>query len=346
VSETGIRRGPAPLVKLMERSLRKSSLLGKDEKLLEMRQGQIQRWRIDGSDQPIPTNHGLERVSMFSGLTNLSYSENRLYMYTTDNRILTTELGFILRMWVVEPRSIALIYSSFPPVDDGSLVSVRWENGESKRSEQVTALADRIRMRGRARRVGFTADWRERISGREAELTASGRLEAEIAALDGTAGAGQPRPRTVVGRWLEALILGAEEERQRLNPQLNGGAPGWNDAEPAVVEALTVLVARRYFGSQASADQLVETPAELARRFADKPEYADNVGAVIRHAAGDHTADLSHIKPVTLLSLRGIFIVFAFSKLDLAFEVDKLIGNAETLTFERGLNPPLADAAA
>jgi hypothetical protein len=56
-------------------------------------------------------------------------------------------------------------------------------------------------------------------------------------------------PRTFVGRWLRAAMLDRPDERDRLVPTLNrGSVTGWNDDEPAVVQAAAELVLRRFFG--------------------------------------------------------------------------------------------------
>lgn len=57
------------------------------------------------------------------------------------------------------------------------------------------------------------------------------------------------RPRTFAGRWLREAMLDRRDERDRLVSTLNrGSATGWNDDEPAVVEAAAELALRRYFG--------------------------------------------------------------------------------------------------
>jgi hypothetical protein len=56
-------------------------------------------------------------------------------------------------------------------------------------------------------------------------------------------------PRTYVGRSLRAAMLDQQDERDRLVATLNhGSAIGWNDDEPAVVEAAGELVMRCLFG--------------------------------------------------------------------------------------------------
>jgi hypothetical protein len=63
-------------------------------------------------------------------------------------------------------------------------------------------------------------------------------------------------PRTFVGRWLRASMLGQRELRDQLVKTLNGGNRGWNDDEPAVLKAACALIARRYFGDTPDDDEI------------------------------------------------------------------------------------------
>jgi hypothetical protein len=73
----------------VERFLRKRRFLEKDERILELKHGRIRRWLVDGSDQPVPKLHGLERVPMFSGMATLSYSARCLFCVGTDKCAIT-----------------------------------------------------------------------------------------------------------------------------------------------------------------------------------------------------------------------------------------------------------------
>jgi hypothetical protein len=353
--EVPIRRGPGTQVRLTERALRKQQYLEKNERIIEWKQGKIRRWRIDGSDQPIPGFHGLERIPIFSGLTSVSYSPRCLFFVGTD-RMAVIDLAFIVRIWHAEPRSLCLIYSGFDEESDGSLVSIRWTSDENERLDDLRAFADRIRIRARDRRAGFSAEWQERIRNKVSEITAGARFESELALLDEAAAVAiRPRPRTVMGVWLRAAGLGMTEERDRLQSQLNGGKAGWNDDEPGVIEAASELAARRYFGSRASTDHVAAIAARLEdavrtgadpRRAASKLPDKAQIEAVIRYASGDHSAVLDNIRPSVVLHARGAFIFFVIMKLDIVFELDRLICDAEALAFARGLNPPLVAGVA
>ena len=197
-----------------------------------------------------------------------------------------------------------------------------------------------------------SAEWQERIKQRVSEITGSAGFESELALLDEDfADAIQLRPRTVVGLWLRAACLGMTEERDRLSLQLNGGVPRWNDDEPGVIEAASELAAHRYFGSRAGTDQVAATAAQILdadrtgteqRRAASKLPEKSYVEAVLRYATGDHSAALDNVRPSVALHIRSAFILFVVMKLDIRFELDRLIRDAETLAVERGLRPPLA----
>jgi hypothetical protein len=57
-------------------------------------------------------------------------------------------------------------------------------------------------------------------------------------------------PRTFVDRWLPASMLDQRDERDRLASTLNRRVAGWNDNEPAVVEAAAELGLLCYFRPQ------------------------------------------------------------------------------------------------
>jgi hypothetical protein len=343
------------VVRVIERFLRKRRLLDPGERILELKQGRVQRWLVDGSDQPIPKFHGLERIPTLKGVTTLSYSPSRLFIVGTD-RFAGADLALIVRVCCTAPRSLCLMYSTFEEQPAGRLASIRWDSDELESFEELVAFADRIRVLGRDRRAGFSADWQARIDNRVSEITGSGRFESELAMLDEAVAATVGlRPKTVVGLWFRAMSLGMTKERDRLSRLLNGGEPGWNADEPGVLQAASELAARRYFGPKASADQIAATAGlvvEVERRGADLAGRGGGlpdktyVQAVIRYDTGDHPAGWDNIRPVVAFGIRCAFIMFVVMKLDIMSELDQLIRDAEALAFERGLSPPLAAQAA
>lgn len=349
--EAPSRPGPAVEVRVIERFLRKKQLLEKNERIVELKQGRIRRWLVDGSDQTAPKSRGLERVPAFSGVATLSYSPRCLF-FVGMGRFAMVDLSFIARIWCTAPRSVCVIYWTVEAESTGTVASIRWDFSELKSFDDLVGFADRIRLRALDRRAGFSLDWQARIESRLSEITDSPNFESELAALDETAAdAVRLGPRTVVGQWFRAMSLGMTEERDLLSHMLNGGKPGWNDDEPAVIQAASELAARRYFGPTASADQIATAAAQVVeadRRGADLRGRAGSlpdktyVQAVLRHDTGDRPAGWDNIRPSVALHIRGAFIVFVVTALDIVFELDTLIRDAEALAFARGLNPPRA----
>lgn len=154
------------------------------------------------------------------------------------------------------------------------------------------------------------------------------------------------RPRTKVGLWLRAVVLGPNSDIESLGRQLNNGRPGWNTDEPAVVEGACRLAMREVFASghdrrdiTAFAAMLSEIPLEPGSVV---PTHLE-IEAVIRHALGDTTAIIGDIKPSKLLTIRDWLVLVARHKQSWSeAEVNQLIAQAELLAFERGLHPPLA----
>src|SRR5262245_40109716 len=348
--EAPSRPGPAVEVRVIERFLRKRRLLDKGERIVELKQGRIRRWLVDGSDRPVPKFRGLERVTMFRGVATLSYSTRFLYLVGMD-RFAAVDLSFIVRIWCTAPRSVCVIYSAPDEQSAGSVGSSRWDFDELEQFDDLVGFADRIRVCASDRRAGFSADWQARIESRLSAITGSASFESDLASLDEAAAAAvRLGPRTMIGRWFRAMSLGMTEERDRLARQLNGGEPGWNDDEAAVIQAISELAARRHFGPNASADQIAVTAAQVVeaeRRGADARGRGGSlpdktyVHAVIRYDTGNRPAGSDNIRPSVALHIRGAFISFIIAKLDIMFELDQLIRDAEARAFERGLSPPL-----
>jgi hypothetical protein len=330
-----------PMMRLAERRMRKSGHLKSGDRILEWKQGRIRRWRIDGSDQATPKFYGLERIPIFNGMMAINYSSCCIFLIGAGGRIWMTDLAFIIRIWHAAPRSVCLIYSTFNPGSDGNTVAVRLDADEPL--DELAAFADRIRVRGRGRLAGFPAEWQERAKSRVAEITASGRLESDLALLDeNQAAARRPQPRTVLGRWLRASTLRMTAESDHYFRQLYTAGLGWHEDEVSVVAAASELAARRYFGPQASPDRVAAIAAQIYSRSSFASDKS-SVEAVIRHLSGDRTAAvLSDIPAHVISNVKLMFIFFVITNLDIEFELDKLICDAEALAVKRGFNPTLA----
>jgi hypothetical protein len=344
------RPGPAAEVWSVERFLRKRRFLEKDERLLELKHGRVRRWLVDGSDQKDPKFRGLERIPFLSGTATLSYSSRCLF-FVGMHKFAVTDLSLIARIWCAAPQSVCVIYATFEDESARSLASIRWDADGLEGFDDIVAFADRIRAAAKDRRAQFSADWQSRFENRVAEIAGSASFESQLAELDEAAAAAVGlRPRTVVGMWFRAVCNGFTNERDRLAGQLNGGEPGWNEDEPGVLQAASELAARRYFGPKANVGEIAATAAQIVeaeRRGADLAGRGGGlpdksyVQAVITSASGNHDPGLQNMPPRVAFEIRGAFIIFVVMTLDIMFELDTLICDAEALAFERGLSPQL-----
>jgi hypothetical protein len=153
-------------------------------------------------------------------------------------------------------------------------------------------------------------------------------------------------PRTFVGRWLRAAMLDQRGERDRLVRTLNGGsATGWNNDEPAVVEAAAELVLRRYLGpGEPDPDKAGSLAHAVTAGLGEikRPLDAHHADAVIRSALGMPSPVFDALKPGDkyVLRMAAASIASVTMELDEA-AVDELLREAERLAFERGFHPPL-----
>lgn len=149
---------------------------------------------------------------------------------------------------------------------------------------------------------------------------------------------GSVGPRTIVGQWLRATLLLQTELRDRLKTKLNGGkAKGWNDDEPAVIEAACELAVGRFFGTSYDVRAITEL-AHNRRYDQQKTE------AVIRSALGEQDVDTEGIATGQKYLIRGAVVTLVYGKLRLSeAALDQLITDAEKIAIRRGWNPALAD---
>jgi hypothetical protein len=141
-------------------------------------------------------------------------------------------------------------------------------------------------------------------------------------------------------------MLDQRELRDKLAATLNGGSRGWNDDEPAVVEAGCELVLRRYYGPAGADEASVAWLATALREAfaADKrPIDEHQVQTVIRAALGDTTGDLGTDVSGDAYRVRAVVAAFLSVRMSLdAAAVDEILREAERVAFERGWHPPLA----
>jgi hypothetical protein len=151
------------------------------------------------------------------------------------------------------------------------------------------------------------------------------------------------KPRTYVGQFLRAMILRDGELQEQMRRNLNGGNPGWNDDEPAVVELVCQRILRLLFGKKYTVRDIAEfiDLIELAAA-GDPPIDRPKVEMLIREAIGEPGAEAKDIPRSQKFVLRGIMAPAAAFRLELNESlVDEIIVDSERLAFERGWHPPL-----
>lgn len=152
------------------------------------------------------------------------------------------------------------------------------------------------------------------------------------------------KPRTYVGLWLRAGFLHQQELRKELQVTLNGGKPGWNNDEPAVVEIACQIASRRLFkGGYDASDIAKIVDVMRAATEGDSPVDPLKAEAMIRDALGEPDIDVKNIDPGQKFRLRYLIAVTSTSLLESdEVAVDEIIADSERIAFERGWKPPMA----
>lgn len=152
------------------------------------------------------------------------------------------------------------------------------------------------------------------------------------------------KPRTYVGLWLRAGFLRQRELRKELQVTLNGGKPGWNNDEPAVVEFACQIALRRLFRGGCDASDIAGI-VEVMREATggDSPVDPLKAESMIRDALGEPDIDVKNIDPGQQFRLRYLIAVTAISLLESdEAAIDEIITDSERIAFERGWKPPIA----
>jgi hypothetical protein len=155
------------------------------------------------------------------------------------------------------------------------------------------------------------------------------------------------QPRTLVGQWLLAGILDQRDLRDRLGKALNRGQRGWNNDEPAVVEAVCQIASRMLFPTGADGGQVAAFAIRMRELIPARDPHASPAGqeeteAVIHAALEDAGGDLSRFRKSAVFQARGAVIAAACSKLGLTDEaITQMIVDGEQIALQRGWHPPL-----
>jgi hypothetical protein len=143
---------------------------------------------------------------------------------------------------------------------------------------------------------------------------------------------------------LRAGLRGDNADYSRLARTLNRGQKGWNDDEPAVVEAACQMAVQQFFATygHVPVDAFV---ADMRQRIAKErtPSRQEDMEVVIRAALNDNASVPPDIKRGELLRIRGAVTanIADILKLD-AEAIDQFIAEAERVAIARGYSPPLA----
>jgi hypothetical protein len=151
------------------------------------------------------------------------------------------------------------------------------------------------------------------------------------------------RPRTYVGQLLRAMILRDRELQEEMRRNLNGGNPGWNSDEPAVVELACQRILRLLFAREDAAHSIAEFIDLLELAAAGNPPIdRPQAEMLIREMIGEPNAEAKNISRSQKFLLQTIMAPSAAFLLELdEGSVDEIIVDSERLAFERGWHPPL-----
>jgi hypothetical protein len=150
-------------------------------------------------------------------------------------------------------------------------------------------------------------------------------------------------PATVIGEWLQAIVLGQRDRRDQLARRLSH--PSLDDV--AVAEAACQRAARRYFGPDNDV-RAVTRFAEQLREISGEDLGGGQMEteAVIRSALGEPNLDLSGISDASRFKIHTAAVAFVTGSLRLdESAVGTLLALAETDVFRRGRRPSLAESS-
>ena len=150
------------------------------------------------------------------------------------------------------------------------------------------------------------------------------------------------KPRTYVGQFLRAMILRDKELQEEMRRNLNGGNPGWNSDEPAVVELVGQRILRLLFVKEDAAHSIAGFLDLLELAAGDPPIDRRKTEMLVREMIGEPNAEAKDISRSQRFVLQGMMAPLAAFRLKLdEGSVDEIIVDSERLAFERGWHPAL-----
>jgi len=326
-------RGPRLVVAMTENSLHKQGALAADDRLIEVKVGQIRRWSVAGSQQELPQPYAKIDIRKMRGVSGCGYSARRLFFLTNHMPAANLE-----HLWHADSqgRELRVVFSA------PKLITVWWGDDAIDAAE-MAGFAERLMAQRDRALAALPPESRQLAAEYLALLERSGLLAFVLTGRDAL---GRPTtsalPVTKVGRWLRAAMLGQRELRDQLAKTITGRAQRWTYGDPAVVQSASELLARGYFGPVPSDDEIAWLAGIISQATAgDRNIDQRTAQAVIRSALGP--ADLAGITSDHRLLVLGIMVgtLGPWLKLDQA-TVDTLVGEAERMAFKRGAHPSLA----
>lgn len=332
-ARTESRFGPAARGQL-EWTVRRwaGDALAPGEELLGAGQGYLRRFGEKGEAQALPKTRWWTRaVPFYRGLAIVAYTREQLMFLAegfgvncTLTELYRAELGEDNHQVFVFGRPESpLSFLELSPIDgrqarqflDG-LLAVRDEECEKLLADARTAVEER---RQRLLGHGLERIWEAATS---------------------------PKPRTVVGQWLRATLLGQDELADRLRSALNNGEPGWNYEEPFVAGFACEIAVRRLFPGPLDVRAVTAFVDDMRGRIHGTEAPDRKVSEdLMRGALGDHSVSFAGVSLEELFHCQ--LMITAAIVLDLGLDevtIDEIIVGGERSAFDAGRHPPLATA--
>ena len=209
-------RGPRLVVAMTESSLHKQGALAADDRLIEVKVGQIRKWSIVGSQQELPQPYAKIDIRKMRGVSGCGYSARRLFFLTNHMPIANLE-----HLWHVtsQGRQLRMVFSA------PKLITVWWGD-DALDAAELAGFAERLMAQRDRALAALSPESRQLATDYLALLQRSGLLAFVLADRDAGGRPGDSAlPITKVGRWLRAAMLGQRELRDQLAKTLDRPSP-------------------------------------------------------------------------------------------------------------------------
>lgn len=160
---------------MTERELRNHQALAADDRIIEWKQGKVQRWCVAAILQPLPPAFAKLDIPQLRGLSGCSYSARRLFLGSTARVAADLEA-----VWHAHAtgKLLDLLFSN------PDLTAVRWQSDEAEDTAVLAGFAERIMTQRERRLADLPPESAQRASAKLSELTNNGALAAALAELE------------------------------------------------------------------------------------------------------------------------------------------------------------------